>query len=241
MYEVCGHFLTTNFTIEKIVVFYMLNAMKTEIVVVGPFEANCAIVWNGTKKSLIIDPGEDAFKIEAVLHTNYLSVEAYLITHGHIDHLSALNELHRVHPAPVYIHAEDLRWAFGEENQHAPYYSIPEKPVADFLHPEDFDILEINGFRFKTLETPGHTPGCVCYYFEEEKMLFTGDTLFKGSCGRTDLVGGNGQILAQSLKKLVRLPNEVEIHAGHGKSTSIGHEKRTNIFMQSPEAAARRN
>jgi glyoxylase-like metal-dependent hydrolase (beta-lactamase superfamily II) len=82
------------------------------------------------------------------------------------------------------------------------------------------------------LETPGHTRGGVCYYFEEEKVIFTGDTLFKGTCGRTDLPSGDGRILAQSLKKLAALPDDVTVHAGHNESTTIGYEKRTNFFMQ---------
>jgi glyoxylase-like metal-dependent hydrolase (beta-lactamase superfamily II) len=82
------------------------------------------------------------------------------------------------------------------------------------------------------LETPGHTRGGVCYYFEKEKVIFTGDTLFKGTCGRTDLPGGDGRILAASLKKLAALPDDVTVYPGHNESTTIGHEKRTNFFMQ---------
>jgi hydroxyacylglutathione hydrolase len=236
--------------------------MNVEILSVGPFEVNCAIVWGDAKQALVIDPGHDAADIETVLRKNSLTVAAYLLTHGHADHLCALAELHKKHPAPVYIHAEDYKWAFGQQNQIQPYYPVPEKPSTEFVHPENpprpagtppaegnlkdplhgrggrsnatdgVGLITIADLSFQILETPGHTRGGVCYYFEKEKVIFTGDTLFKGTCGRTDLPGGDGRILAQSLKKLAALPDEVTVHAGHNESTTIGYEKRTNFFMQ---------
>ena len=235
--------------------------MNIEILSVGPFEVNCAIVWGDAKQALVIDPGYDAADIEAVLKSNGLAVAAYLLTHGHADHLCALADLHAARPAPVYIHAEDYRWAFGQQNQIPPYYPVPGKPSTEFIHPENpprpslcsghpsaegellksppeecpqggVGLITLADLSFQTLETPGHTKGCVCYYFEQEKIIFTGDTLFKGTCGRTDLPGGDGRILAQSLKKLAALPDDVTVHAGHNESTTIGYEKRTNFFMQ---------
>ena len=236
--------------------------MNVEILSVGPFEVNCAIVWGAAKQALVIDPGHDADDIEVVLRENGLTVAAYLLTHGHADHLCALSELHGRHSAPVYLHAEDYKWAFGQQNQILPYYPVPGKPVTEFIHPENpprsslcsghpssggalsksppsegcpqggVGLITIADLSFQTLETPGHTRGGVCYYFEEEKIIFTGDTLFKGTCGRTDLPGGDGRILAQSLKKLAALPDDVTVHAGHNESTTIGHEKKTNFFMQ---------
>ncbi|MEI7851188.1 MAG: MBL fold metallo-hydrolase [Kiritimatiellales bacterium] len=206
--------------------------MNVEILSVGSFEVNCAIVWGDAKQALIIDPGHDAADIEAVLRKNGLTVAAYLLTHGHADHLCALAELHKKHPAPVYIHAEDYKWAFGQQNQIQPYYPVPGKPVTEFIHPETSRDWKIADLSFQCLETPGHTRGGVCYYFEEAKVIFTGDTLFKGTCGRTDLPGGDGRILAQSLKKLAALPDDITVHAGHNESTTIGYEKLTNFFMQ---------
>ena len=206
--------------------------MNVEILSVGPFEVNCGIAWGVEKQALVIDPGDNAADIETVLRQNGLTVAAYLLTHGHADHLCALAELYAARPAPVYIHTEDYKWAFGQQNQIQPYYPVPTKPAAEFVHPEVSGDLEIGGLRFRCLETPGHTPGCVCYYFEQEKVIFTGDTLFKGTCGRTDLPGGDGRVLAQSLKKLAALPDDVTVHAGHNESTTIGYEKKTNFFMQ---------
>jgi glyoxylase-like metal-dependent hydrolase (beta-lactamase superfamily II) len=206
--------------------------MNVQILSVGPFEVNCAIVWNDAKQALVIDPGCDAADIETVLQKNGLTVAAYLLTHGHADHLNALAELHTARPAPVYIHAEDFQWAFGQQNQILPYYPVPQKPAAEWIHPEVSRHWKISGLEFQCLETPGHTPGGVCYYFEQEKAIFTGDTLFKGTCGRTDLPGGDGRVLAQSLKKLAALPDDVAVYPGHNESTTIGYEKETNFFMQ---------
>lgn len=206
--------------------------MNIEILSVGPFEVNCAIVWGDAKQALVIDPGYDATDIEAVLKSNGLTVTVYLLTHGHADHLCALADLHATRPAPVYIHAEDYRWAFGQQNQIPPYYPVPGKPSTEFIHPETSKDWTLADLSFQCLETPGHTKGCVCYYLKQEKVIFTGDTLFKGTCGRTDLPGGDGRILAQSLKKLAALPDDITVHAGHNESTTIGYEKRTNFFMQ---------
>lgn len=206
--------------------------MNIEILSTGPFEVNCAIVWSDQNQAFVIDPGYDAADIETILKDNGLTVTAYLLTHGHADHLNALADLYETRPAPVYLHAADEKWAFGPQNQIPPYYPVPEKPAVEFIHPESSKHWTISGMSFQCLETPGHTPGGVCYYFEEEKVIFTGDTLFKGTCGRTDLPGGDGRVLAQSLKKLAALPNDVSVYPGHNESTTIGHEKKTNFFMQ---------
>lgn len=220
--------------------------MRIQTVSVGPFEVNCAIVWNDNKQAFVIDPGYDAADIEKILSDNGLIVAAYLLTHGHADHLNALADLYGARPAPVVIHTEDEKWAFGPQNQILPYYPVPKKPAAEFLNPErsdDWKKLEPffrsskNNLKpgpagFQTLATPGHTPGGVCYYFEYEKVIFTGDTLFKGTCGRTDLPGGDARVLSASLKTLAALPDDVAVWPGHNESTTIGHEKKTNFFMQ---------
>jgi glyoxylase-like metal-dependent hydrolase (beta-lactamase superfamily II) len=214
--------------------------MNIKILSVGPFEVNCAIVWNMAKQAFVIDPGCDAADIETVLRENGLTVAAYLLTHGHTDHLNALGALYESRPAPVFIHAEDEKWAFSPQNEILPWYKAPEKPDAGFLNPEtaagrdaiEEIILKTGLCRFQCLETPGHTRGGVCYYFENEKVIFTGDTLFKGTCGRTDLPGGDARVLAASLKKLAALPDDVTVYPGHNQSTTIGCEKKTNFFMQ---------
>jgi len=210
----------------------MLPPMKIEIISVGAFEVNCCIVWGDAKQALVIDPGYDASLISACLDTHGLTVAAYLLTHGHADHINALAELHTARPAPVLLHAADLKWAFANTNQIPPYYPVPEKPGDEIQTPETQEIWAFGGLTFRVVETPGHTPGGICYWFETENVCFTGDTLFKGSCGRTDLPGGDGRVLAQSLKKLAALPPETRIIAGHGEETTIGHELKTNFFLK---------
>jgi len=227
--------------------------MKIELISVGPFAVNCAVVWGDAKQALVIDPGYDAELIQSFIEDNELTVAATLLTHGHADHISALAELHATRPAPIYLHEEDERWAFGENNQIPPHYPVPTKPATKFLRPESSKDCHSTSFRcrrtasaslpavewkiadldFQCLETPGHTPGGVCYWFKEENVCFTGDTLFKGSCGRTDLPGGDSRILTTSLKKLATLPPETRIIAGHGEETTVEYELKTNFFLQS--------
>ncbi len=212
--------------------------MKLELISVGPYEVNCAVVWGETKHALIIDPGYNAADIEAVIKKNGLDVAAYLLTHGHADHIHALSALHAARPAPVYLHAADQEWAFGNTNQIPPCYSVPQKPAADFPTFGKGDLefskpWKISDLVFQTLETPGHTPGGVCYWFKDNGVCFTGDTLFRGSCGRTDLPGGSARALSASLKKLAEtLPAETRIVAGHGLDSTMGRELATNFFIQ---------
>lgn len=212
--------------------------MNLELITVGSYEVNCAVVWGKARKALILDPGKDAKEIENFLKTNNLQTAAYLLTHGHSDHISALAELHKNHPAPVYLHPADQEWAFGPSNQIQPYYPVPLRPDAEFpiFGKNDLEysrVWNIADLSFQCLETPGHTPGGVCYWFEDAGVCFTGDTLFKGSCGRTDLPGGDARTLTESLKKLTEtLPPETQIVAGHGLTSTIAKELATNFFLQ---------
>lgn len=208
---------------------------------VGAFEVNCVVVWNDDKEALVIDPGSDSADVNAFLEEEGLVVAGYLLTHGHADHISALAELHEQRPAPVAIHPADLEWCFGETNQISPYYPVPQKPAAQFVDPRVFQGLEkqtpLCSILFQTLETPGHTPGGVCYWFEEGKLCLTGDTLFKGSCGRTDLPGGSPSVLSKSLKLLTNtLPGETQIIAGHGAFSTMEQERQSNFYIQRASA-----
>ncbi len=206
--------------------------MHVEVVIVGEFEVNCLIVRGETADCFVVDPGADAPRILEVLAHGQLRVEAYLMTHGHVDHVSALAEVHAVHPAPVLCHAADLAWAFSEDNALPPFYGAPRRPAGEVRTIGDGDAFTAAGTPVRVIATPGHTPGSVCFYLETAGLLLTGDTLFAGSAGRTDLPGGNARALADSLAKLVRLPNATRVYAGHGPASTIGREKRTNYFMR---------
>lgn len=210
--------------------------MNSQLLPVGPYQVNCALLWGKEKKALILDPGYDAAEVENLLKSNGLDVAAYLLTHGHADHISALAGLHAAHPAPIVLHANDQEWAFGPSNQIPPSYPVPRKPETDLLKPADFNEWKQIDPAFRGLEiieTPGHTPGGVCYWFKDAAICLTGDTLFKGSCGRTDLPGGDARTLTDSLAKLANtLPPETRIISGHGEESTMQHELATNFFLQ---------
>lgn len=206
--------------------------MEIETIPVGPYEVNCYIVRMPDSKAIVVDPGDDADRIEAVIARHGLCICAYLITHGHTDHICALAPLHKKHPAPIAAHADDARWMFDERNQLPPYYPTPERPDEKLRLVADAEELEYGGMECRVITTPGHSPGGVCFHFAEDGLLFAGDTLFQGSVGRTDLPGGSAKTLSLSLRKLAALPDNTRVYPGHGPSTTIAMEKKTNYFLR---------
>lgn len=207
--------------------------MNIEVLPLGPYEANCCIIWNDQRCALVIDPGSDGkYLARAISHAG-LKVCGFLLTHGHADHVCGLAAALKEHPAPVYIHEEDARWLFSDHNQIPPYYARPEDPRCELKTFAGNGTLEIGPFRLRTIHTPGHSPGSSCYYFPEDRIIFTGDTLFKGSAGRTDLRGGDSRALAESLKVLAALPEQTTVYPGHGDQTDIAKEKAANYFLRS--------
>ena len=206
--------------------------MNIECLTVGPFQANCYVVWGPERHALVIDPGADAATILAFLDTHRMDVTGYLLTHGHMDHISALAEVSDKHPAPYAIHALDLKWAFGPLNQSPPYYSVSRQPVEPFRTLADGQTWTDGGLTYTVIGTPGHSPGSVCFHFSTDCVLFSGDTLFQGTVGRTDLPGGDGRVLTQSLHKLAQLPPETRIIPGHGPQTGLAEEFRINPFLK---------
>jgi hydroxyacylglutathione hydrolase len=205
--------------------------MQIEPLVVGAFEVNCYIITGTENQALVIDPGADADDIAAALQARGLTVAAYLMTHGHMDHISSLADMVERCPAPVLIHPDDAAWAFTEVNAMPPYYPVPKAVALEPLLLDGYET-QLAGLSLRIIATPGHTPGGVCIYLPDHAALITGDTLFAGSVGRTDLPGGDSRVLAQSIKLLSELPEAVTIYPGHGESSTIGQEKRTNYFMQ---------
>lgn len=199
----------------------------------GAYQAICYIVWSNEKKALVFDPGFDADAISEALEERGLEVAAFVLTHTHYDHINALADLHDKTPAPIVVHSKDWEWAFSEHNQGEPQYPCPRKPENATIQwlesSKDWNFADMN---FQCLETPGHTPGGCCLLFPEGKIMIVGDTLFKGSCGRTDLPGGDPRQLKDSLKLLRGLNDDIQIFPGHGEDSTIGEEKATNFFMQ---------
>lgn len=184
-------------------------------------------------KTLIIDPGSEATRIEATLSAKALTPSAIVLTHGHVDHVSAAATLQAAYDIPVYMHAEDADWAFGPSNAMAPFYPAPQKPQGGISLISEGDVLETRAGALGVLETPGHSPGSVCLLMQTEHILIAGDTLFAGSIGRTDLPGGNSAALNASLKRLSQLPEDLRVLCGHGSETTLGTEKRRNPFLTS--------
>ena len=218
------------------------SSPKFETVVVTPFQQNCTILWNPDSRSgVVIDPGGDVAQILARLIALDITVEAILLTHGHLDHAGGVEELREAlgpqpEGAPVPVIGPDRRDAFllsGIAKQ-AATYSIPGMRDAKpdrFL--DDGDVLELAGRRLEVLLVPGHTPGHVAFLDRAAQLLIAGDTLFAGSVGRTDFPYGDGALLVRSIRdKLLPLGDDVVVMPGHGPATSIGAERRSNPFLR---------
>ena len=207
--------------------------LKCEKIVVGPFEVNCWVLAGTNGDAIVIDPGADAEAIQRHIVRRKLRVTAYICTHGHMDHVSALAAMERMYPAPAAMHPEDARWAFTSANSMGPDYPTPDQAAIERPIREGSTFTDA-GITWTVIETPGHTPGGVCIHVPEALTIFTGDTLFAGSVGRTDLPGGNSRAMSASLKRLAGLPDKPAVCPGHGPETTIAEEKRSNYFLRSP-------
>ena len=207
--------------------------MDIETRTTGYLEENCYFARNSaTRETVVIDPGDDAPQLIVRLKELGATVVAYLLTHGHVDHLTALAPLSAVFPAPMYVHPLDAAWCFTPKNGLPGIYDAPAKPKGPLVPVTEGSVLELAGARWSVLETPGHTPGGICWRLEDDHVLFAGDTLFRGSVGRTDLPGGDARTLTRSLRKLAALPEDLTVYPGHGDPTTLAHEKKHNYFMQ---------
>jgi glyoxylase-like metal-dependent hydrolase (beta-lactamase superfamily II) len=206
-------------------------------IVTGPLGENCYIVWK-EKSAWIIDPGTDAEEIIAELDNRQLTPVAIVLTHGHFDHLGALDALLAHWPTlPVVMREEEAEWAFSHPfNQYSPFYFHQKRPETLVFATDSYTC---GGLTAKLLHTPGHTPGGQCILFEREEgapLCFTGDTLFRGSIGRTDLPGGSFLKLNASLKYLAdTLSPETTILAGHEEVSTMAWELKHNPYLRGEE------
>jgi len=181
--------------------------MEIKTVVVGQLENNCYIVSDGeTKEAIIIDPGEEADKI--IEASKGLKIKAVVLTHGHYDHVTDAPKI----GAPIWIHPNDEAMM-----------SYSNQAKADKVL-NNGDIFEVGSLKFEVLHTPGHSAGGICLY-DGKETLFSGDTMFKGDHGRTDLPTSSGREMVESLKRLIKLPGNVKVYPGHGPTTTIKEEK----------------
>jgi hydroxyacylglutathione hydrolase len=209
---------------------------------VGMLQCNCSIIGDpSTLECIVVDPGDEVERILGLLGRYKLTVKAIVSTHAHIDHVGGLAKLYQYTGAPVMMHSDDLPLYRGMEMQAAYLGMTPPEIVEVHQLLKEGDALHWGDFLAKVMHTPGHTPGSVSLYLPtdggnstlSQPQLFSGDTLFAGSIGRTDLWGGSFDELINSLKeKVMQLPDSTIVHPGHGASTTIGHERDSNPFLK---------
>lgn len=206
--------------------------MDIKTMQVGALGTNCYIVsCTRTKEALIIDPGGNTSDIVAYVRANNLTVKAIVDTHGHGDHIASNDDLRDALGAKLYIHEKDQAMLASAEQNLSLYIGVPLelRPADECL--KEGDKLSIGDIEFTVLETPGHTPGGISLY-TDEGAVFSGDTLFYLSVGRTDFPGGSMRQLNNSItEKLFTLPDDTTVYPGHGPATNIGTEKMQNPFI----------
>ena len=206
--------------------------LKVRHLVVGAVATNCYIAENKkTKEALIIDPGDNAARIVQIIKEDGVVPVAVLLTHGHFDHAMAAQEVAEQYGIKIYAHET------GKETLETPQINLSGMIGRTLTfhadcYVKDGEILNLAGFEIRVLHTPGHTQGGVCYYIEEEKALFSGDTLFCQSVGRTDFPTGKSSTLIHSIQdKLMPLPDDTMVYTGHEDMTTIGMERKYNPFL----------
>ena len=197
--------------------------------VVGPLEENTYILGDeDTKKAVLIDPGDEPDRIMDEVKDKGLQIEAIICTHAHFDHIGAAGDIKKETGAKIMIHKDDLETYDLAKEQAAFWgYSVDDLPKPDEYLKEG-DNIQVGNLKFEVLHTPGHSPGGICPY--GEGTVFTGDTIFKGSVGRTDFPGGSIEQLGESFRRLLALPDDTDILSGHGPETTVGNEKTSNMF-----------
>ena len=191
---------------------------------VGDLETNCYVVTNEkTLESVVIDPGDESNTILDYMESNHLTCKAIFLTHGHYDHVGAVEAVQEETGATVYMNAKD-----DAKNMHSFHFpfTLPENGRTY----DDGDVVSAAGIDFSILSTPGHTPGSVV--IRAEDALFTGDTLFRGSCGRTDLDGGSMEEMLQSLRKIFSLEGDYEVYPGQMDCSSLIRERSFNYYCR---------
>lgn len=199
--------------------------MLIKTIPVGMYQANSYIIMDEeTKDCIVVDPGEEALKIENAIENLEAKPKMILLTHGHFDHVGAVKALSEKYDIPFYISKNDADMI---EKKVDVFGTIPKT----YRYIKDGEVLDFSkNYKVKCIETPGHTPGGLCFLIEN--CLFTGDTLFRESIGRSDFVGGNLSSLLKSIKeKLLPLGDDIVVYPGHGPSTTIKHEKERNPFL----------
>lgn len=202
--------------------------MKVLSAMVGPIMTNCYILCDeAAKVCAVIDPGDEPKRIEAMIASCGCSPVMILLTHGHFDHCTGVAGLLEKWPdLPVYIHEADVTDGVGGE---LTFRRLDEKNQR-YWH--EGDTLTVGGLTLRVMETPGHSRGSVCLLVEEQGVIFSGDTLFRGNCGRCDFPGGDYQAMLRSLARLGRLEGQYQVYPGHEAATDMEYERKYNPYMK---------
>ncbi|MDR0272252.1 MAG: MBL fold metallo-hydrolase [Clostridiales bacterium] len=206
--------------------------MELLIINDNPYGQNIYIYFDKeTREGIIIDPGDSYETVREAVEQNKIAVKAILLTHGHFDHTFCANNLKVLTNAPIYAHENETNLLRNTEHNRSGLRSL-EISVAPDKHFKDGDVFSFANCEIKVIHTPGHTAGGVCYYDENAGIVFTGDTLFKETIGRTDMPTGDYETLLSSIReKLFTLPEEVKVFPGHDESSTIKHEKKFNRIV----------
>jgi hydroxyacylglutathione hydrolase len=211
--------------------------MIIETQAVGPFFKNGFVVGcEKTRKAVLIDPGDEVGSLLAYAKKHTLDIERILLTHAHVDHVTGVAAAKRALGVPVHLHRDDL-FLYEQVVEHGTMFGLtvePQPPIDHFYG--DGEVIAFGGYEARPHHTPGHCPGGVCLQVgkrgENGQDLFVGDTLFAGSIGRTDLPGGDYDVLIDSIRRvLFAFGDEARVYPGHGPITTIGRERRTNPFL----------
>ncbi len=206
--------------------------MKIAKFILGNMQTNCYfIIDENTRKCIVVDPADDIDVILNKLKDKNLTVDKILLTHGHFDHMLALEKLRDETKAPLYIHMADNELLLDPEKSLMSFYAGVKTPcrAADVLL-KDGDIIELGEYQIKVMHTPGHTKGSCCFLIEND--MICGDTLFRGNIGRYDFYGGDYQTLMESVAKIKELKTDYKIYPGHGASSRLSYEKEYNLYMR---------
>ncbi len=208
--------------------------MRHQVLVLGQLETNCYLVWDEkTKNGLVIDPADDGVAISEEITARQIKLVGIVMTHGHFDHSLAALDLKLIYKVPIFINSKD-KFLIERQQETAKHFLKREIETPNITK-VDKDLAKISEINFgeeklEVITTPGHTPGSVCLYNKKAGILFSGDTLFKQFRGRTDFSYASTKKIYESLKKLMKLPEETLVLSGHGEITTIGNEKSKYSF-----------
>ncbi|HWR89319.1 MAG TPA: MBL fold metallo-hydrolase [Dissulfurispiraceae bacterium] len=203
--------------------------MFIKSLVVGPLQVNCYIIGDvESRKSMVIDPGDEPDRILDVIKEKDFTVDYVVCTHGHFDHVGAVSDIKKETGGKVVLNREEME-IYEAARDMAAFWGFDIDPLPDpDLFVSEGDLISVGSLEFKVFASPGHSPGGICLY--REGLVITGDTLFAGSIGRTDFHGGSMSLIGQSFRRLMELPADTRVLSGHGPVTTIGHEKKFNMF-----------